>query len=83
MTREEGALSSTSKSSSALLPNCDLTPSEPSPKRAYVACSSRRRFAFLVPAAAGDPFPRWEAFHGEVPMQAFASFGDHRAVGVS
>lgn len=82
MTREDGAVRSPSKSSSALLRNCDLSPGEPTMRRAYVACSGQRRFAFLVLAAAGDSFPRWEAFRGEVPMQAFVSLAVHRSVGV-
>jgi hypothetical protein len=83
MIREDGAASSPSNSSSALLRNCDLSPSEPHQWRAYVACLGQRRYDLLVPAAARYSFPRWEAFSGEVPMQTLASFDDHHLVGVS
>jgi hypothetical protein len=74
---------STSNSSSVLMRNCDLPPSGRNPRRVFVSCSGQRRFDLLVPAAARYSFPRWEAFSGEVPMQAFVSFGDYRLVGVS
>jgi hypothetical protein len=83
MTRPDGERNNTSYLASALLRNRSISTRSRRARCAYVVGSSQRRCALLTSAAAGDSFPRWEAFHGEVPMKASASFGHCNLVGAS
>ena len=83
MTRPDGERNSARHLASALLRNRGISTRSRRPRCAYFVGSSQRRCALLAPAAAGDSFPRWKAFRGEVPMKATASFGRCDLVGAS